>query len=1388
MGGGNQAEVTTSTVKINSGNTSELYAGGNLASVTTTYVYVRGGQTNTIYGGSNQTGTVQNSNIEATAGTIGNIYGGNNIGGITENSKVTINGSSITDSVYGGGNRVDTTNAEVNLLSSNNNIPNIYGGGNMAAVINPHVYCNGGKVQNVFGGSNINGTINKSYVEVTGGDIENVYGGNNQGGTTVTTDIKINGGNILEAIYGGGNQAESEISNLELLKSDNKIPNVYGGGNQAGVVTSNINLNGANVNNLYGGSNISGNVDNSNIITNLGTAENIYGGNNQGGLTNITNIQILSGEIINVYGGGNQAITNETNITVNGTVNGEVFGGGNEAGVNTNTNLEIENVQILGNVYGGGNNGTVSQNTNVHIKNANLGQNLYSGGNGATAIVFGNTNLTIEGGETTIEKSVFGGGNKAATGTEDSKTSISTVNIVAGTIGGNVYGGANTSVVYGITKTNIGYNAVGNTLLEKGDLYIAGTVFGGGEANESGSEIYDFSFISVTNGIDINIDASQYDNFDIEGSIFGSGNASSTSGESYIDIINYGTADEPKSNISIQRANCATIINSAIALSGATDRTNEYSDVYYTISRVDTVKLENNSTLYLNYGANLLKELESILNENGQEIKAEVIINEDSGIVTKNVDNRIYMAEGKNLNIATNEQVTAYGKVQGMIFLGLFTNRMNPSTSTGLYNHNYQNGDKITNSGTFSANSYAMAQHMENHNTTVDGFYTNYNQDGNIKMKYIETTPADDVYYVWLVGEQMDVTNFEISLSASKYATLGTYELSLMGFSNPNIVFSLIGFSAGLDQDISLIDPDNIEPIATNEEDANNIYGLTMESGNNGWQSKGETTFLTQMGGTYDGTNTYIADNSTFTPTLNFCLFHSANITEEKLLGDVKIRLQALVPIDDLNYDITYIDINITLTTALYQDDYYEAAITPGEEYGLFTSTTTSITKKSSFSAYYSLYLKDFSNTEYYNDFSSDYRVLISRDSNNMEYCLPKDTRIVMIDLITNKEYYYVVTEEDIQNNKFEYRLSDFLVMGSTNEYYKENESIDNYYNTEQDILYENFIFHVKFSETNIENDIEDNNLLMELRNEDSETIIGVLGIQRDIMKYSVYSSKDSTIDVTGKIEDIAYLGTIINLDITTDFKQPIVNSKTIFDTEYFEKKMGIIITIYDNYGNQLSLDSLFGINFELDGQKYYPRIDGTTRIKIADKVSNVLSKIKIDTTNNSTLATGRYNIKIETFGSPDGIYYGLNSSAKTEVSITIINSSFGLNIYSSDAFKIIDKETGKAQNGNTSITIHVEYSSGLENPRLIVALYRRKYLEVYSDEYELVNLNDYFTNLLTQTNIDNEYLLTDNPLDGLIDFWNLKTDLKTGTYKIVYKLYDSDNYIGEDSEYFIIK
>ena len=252
------------------------------------------------------------------------------------------------------------------------------------------------------------------------------------------------------------------------------------------------------------GYNLSGSdTDGNSVSVSTSQIENVYGGNNLGGTTGKSNVTINSGRPNRVYGGGNQAVTNETNVQINGEVKKNVFGGGNQAGVNTNTNVNLTSATVGDNVYGGGDEGTVTGNTNVHIKNSTLKNSLYAGGNGTTAIVYGNTNLIMDGTSNQVTNSVFGGGNKAATGSEDAKTSTSTVNIVGGKIGKNVYGGANTSVVYGVTKTNIGYDTVSDTSLEKGDIEISGTVFGGGEANESGSENYDFEFISVTNGIDI---------------------------------------------------------------------------------------------------------------------------------------------------------------------------------------------------------------------------------------------------------------------------------------------------------------------------------------------------------------------------------------------------------------------------------------------------------------------------------------------------------------------------------------------------------------------------------------------------------------------------------------------------------------------------------------------------------------------------------------------------------------------------------------------------------------------------------------------------------------------------------------------------------------------
>ena len=1342
-----------------------------------------------VYGGGNISVAEGNTYINIEKGThTGDIYGGGNLGIINGTTNVNINDGT-QNRVFGGGNQAEVTNSIVTVNGGTTS--EIYAGGNAASVTSTKTYVNGGNITKLFGGSNTQGDVTTSEIQVDGGITQNIYGGNNQGGTTETSNIQINKGTIVD-VYGGGDQALSTTSNI--TTTGGKINNIYGGGNQAGVTTTNITTNGGNIGTVFGGSNKSGNVTTSYITTNDGENESIietvYGGNNQGGTTSTTNVTINGGGVNNVYGGGNQAVTNETNVNINGQVIKNVFGGGNQAGVNTNTNVKLTGATVGDNVYGGGNEGTVTQNTNVNVKNSILKNSLYAGGNGTSAIVYGNVNVTMEG-FNQITNSVFGGGNQAATGTEETNNSQSTVNIVGGTIGKNVYGGANTSVVYGTTQTNIGYDAVGNTDLEIGDINIGGTVFGGGEANASGSEVYDFNFISVTVGIDIQINGNKHENFAILGSIFGSGNASSTSGTSYITIKNYGTPDKPQSNISLQRANCATIINSALSLSGATDRTNEYSGTFFSISRVDEVKLKNNSTLYLCNGANLLTKLHSLVDIDGAEVKGSVSIEEETGATTKNVDNRVYMLEGKNLNIALNEKATLYGQVQGMFFFGLFTNRNNPATSTGLYHNGYNNGEEITNAGTFVSNSYVMAEHLTNpeHDIKVDGFYTNYNEEGIIKTDYIQPTPEEDVYYMWLCGEEMEVKVFPIEMVASKYATLGTYELALAGFADPNIKFTIAGFSSGLIGSASLVDPSLIQTIEPDENLANSQFGLMMKTGNIGWQTKGDTTFLTKDGGTYTGTTNYNSDNTNYTPTLNFCFYHSQNLTKKQALGDVKIRLQVMTPIDDLNYHISYIDIDITLSTALFQDDYYEAAITPGQEFGLFTTTDTTITKSSSFSTYYSLLLQDFSTRDDAQEFASYNRVLVSRDVNNSPYVFPVNTKITMLDMVTDQYYYYIVTEQDITDGKYIYELADFIAMGSNNNNFNESEMFNLYYNTEQDLIYENFIFHVNFGDSELDENIAQNSLLMELRDDENQTIIGVLGIQRENIVYTVFCDKEATIEVDATIDpETIYLGNPINLNVTTSFTQEIIGTKTIYDTQYFDKKLGIKISIYDNNGNRLNNDSLLGINFELDGKLYYPRVDGTTRISIADKVTDVLAKLKINTENNETLATGNYKIRVESFGSSDGIYYGLVASDMVEVDVTIINFAYGLKVTTQDKAKIVDNETGLTVAKSNTISTTLQYSSSLSNPNIAISLYRRDYSEIYSQNYTLVDLKDYVSTILTATPREKEYVVSTGPLPTATYYLSLKDNLVTGTYKLVYKLYDGNTYIGETYEYMIIK
>lgn len=1419
-------------VYLNGGIIGQAFGGGKNTSQTNTNIYLKGAQVDYIYGGSNQSGLVNLTNVYIESGNANYAFGGNNLGGTCEKTNVNMTGGKITEGIFGGGNKIETQNA--NLTINNGTINNAYGGGNNAGVSGKtNVIINGGTISKAFGGSNETGTVQESNITLNGSsntqnqdnsleaiitpssraiaDWEKTnYGTNFNQVVTVNVEIKNNSDKTIKSWEGTINIPKSKLynnysSDTDIIDNNGKYTftsagrwNTQSNHELAPGTSYTFNFTILQENTYFTSEyKITGKNEIEEDLTSTNTGFKIYGGNNKGGLTNNANVNIKNGYAFEVYGGGNEADVNNPKVTVTGGTTYNIYGGGNAANIINSTTLNISGGQITNNIYGGGNFGEVLKSTFVSITNGTVQGSAYGGGNGSPAIVNENTNITVSGtttiGSTSCSKkancSLFGGGNAAATGKDG--TSKSTVNLAGGHIYGNVYGGANTSVVKGDAIVNVANSAVSESTL-KAPITLDGTIFGGGEANASGSDTYDYSFISVTKSITVNLDATDFSDINIKGSIFGSGNASSSSGTSKINITKFGSDENPKKITSIQRTDILNINNSGMILIGATDRTNEYSDTLFTLSIIGKLNLKNNSSLYLESGTNLLQEFNSLVDDS---TLAEVVIDEETGSYTRNVDNRIYALEGvKAINIAKGETIdetaTDYGEVNGMTFFGLYTYNSSGHVNAGIYKKSIQNGDDLNWGDMPTQGSYVLGLHKANHDITKDGFYSNFMNEETSKNKanYITPTPENSDFYMWIIGEL--VVEYNIDLSASKYSTLGIKEVSFYDFADPNTNFEILGFDySNLKEGVSLVEREDVPRIAATTADADNIMSLKMETGSTGWINRGETVLLSKEPSII-GDKKYIGENSNSVPTLAFYLYHSKNLGTTDEMGKVSIVVMAIRRIDGLTSEAKRIVINVNLSRVLYNTNDYEGAITSGRKYEIFPSTAVDITDKSSISAYFSLY-KDGENV--YKD--GDNRSLVSTS------VLPLHTKITMIDLSkTTPEYYYhTINEDDVTRAEAEiashgdvsYPLSSFETMGALNSnvYYNNGNNSADYYHPDKNTSSEEFIFILDFEDTNIQADMLNNHLILELKDNQGETRISILGNQYDVMSYDIYTGKDAIIDIDGTIsKNTIYSGEDFKLDLETAYTQSKSGSTIINDTKLLDYKLGIKISLIDENGNAVSGTSMMGLYYEIDGNKYYPNLDGTTRIKISEKIGNVKTWITINTAN-SNIPTGSYTLKIDSYGSPDGIYYGLNPSDTLEIPINYINEKYGLDIKIDNKDLIINKETGTNIDGNSTLEFTIKYNSVFENPSLNMKLYRRSYNEVYDTNYELVDLQEYLDmTLIKKNDSDNEYIVSSNPSDNTKLRLDLKNNLLNGTYKLEFILYDNNSKIGTVEKYIIIK
>ena len=588
-----------------------------------------------------------------------------------------------------------------------------------------------------------------------------------------------------------------------------------------------------------------------------------------------------------------------------------------------------------------------------------------------------------------------------------------------------------------------------------------------------------------------------------------------------------------------------------------------------------------------------------------------------------------------------------------------------------------------------------------------------------------------------------------------------------------------------LTEDITLNDPDTIANIASTAEEADSRFGLTMTAGNSGWQTKGTTYFLNnddvQAG--FTGKAQYQSDNSTTTPTFSFYMAHSKNISSTKELGTVTINLEAIYEEDgEMKIKNAHVVLKLTTNNSMQGSDYYEGAITPGKNYKIFPTTTTTITSKSSFSAYYSLYVNDYTKTEYYDGFVGQYYHTFEASC-----VLPEKTKITMIDMSGSsvRYYYYIVSAEDVTNNKKVYRFTDFYCMDSKEEHYSADGS---YYNPTTDLLYEEYIIHVDFEDTTLTGNLESKNMLVQLRDAYDNTVCLTVNTALYPMLFSVYNDIDVNKKVKLKTDrTVIYMGAPLSLNIETEYSfNKNENSDIVYETTHIEDQLGIRISISSG-SDVLSAGNLEGIYITYKGNNYFPRSDGSYRIKIADAVSNVLADMVLNT-ENGNLETGTYTITAQSFGSIDGTYFS-SEIASDSKDVQVVSTDYGFSVDLDDKSVLIDKATGKNKNNTNELNFTIGYSGGFEQPKIAVALYRRKYDRIYSYDYELVDLRNYISHALPTTGNENEYLVTDLVKATQSFKLTLKNgNLRTGTYKIVFTLYDGNNRICDVDKAVIIK
>ena len=454
-----------------------------------------------VYGGARNADVNGDVELTITNGTYDRVFGGNNVDGdingtITVNIEETGCEEIIIGQLFGGGNQADYRapvgkSGPVLNVRSFTSIGEIFGGGfGSTAKVYGDINI---KIDEVVGDHAIDysekeltlnvGQPNEYKVVIPAhtagkiGTIGDIYGGGY--GADVIGDVKVNIATepTVTLITGTKKGIAQNVVGVDIARS------VYGGGyGEETNITGNVEVN-------------IGRLGASDAVKeNITIGQDVYGGSALGKVNKpasgettdkTTKVNLYAGKITrNVYGGG-MGVAPAEGVTAK---KAEVWG---------DTEVKMYGDMITGALYGGCNlNGVLKKKSTVSVIGGTLGTAygatspatypdiLFGGGYGPNTEVLGDVTVNVgdlsAATKPTIWGSVYGGSAKGSV--NSSMTDKTTVNLVAGIVNGDVFGGGLGDATYaaevkGGTTVNLNQN--------DGTCEVTGNIFGCNNANGS---------------------------------------------------------------------------------------------------------------------------------------------------------------------------------------------------------------------------------------------------------------------------------------------------------------------------------------------------------------------------------------------------------------------------------------------------------------------------------------------------------------------------------------------------------------------------------------------------------------------------------------------------------------------------------------------------------------------------------------------------------------------------------------------------------------------------------------------------------------------------------------------------------------------------------------